>query len=59
MIDVKKRLEEIAAAIKAGAPAKKFEKEVDRLIGIPPELERDEDAERKWENEYRSNRETD
>ncbi len=59
MTDVKKRLDEIAAAIKAGADPKKFEKEVDRLIGIPPELERDEEAEARWENEYRSNRETD
>lgn len=55
--DVKRRLDEIAAAIKAGASYQKYEKELNQLIGIPPELERDEEVEEKWENEYRKGRE--
>jgi hypothetical protein len=52
MTDVKKRLEEIAAAIAAGADPKKFDKEMDQLLGT--ELpERDAEAEERWENSYR------
>ncbi len=49
---VKKRLAEIAAAIKAGTPAKNFEKELDSLLNtkLP---QRDEAQEEAWENEYR------
>lgn len=54
-VDVKQRLAEIAAAIKAGASPKKFEKEIDRLIGTELE-ERDPDVEERWEKSYRSNR---
>ncbi len=51
-LDVKKRLEEIAAAIKAGANPKKFDKEMDALLGTEME-ERDRDVEERWENAYR------
>ncbi len=54
--DVRKRLDEIAALIKGGDKYEKYEKELNRLIGIPPELERDEEVEEKWENEYRRGR---
>jgi hypothetical protein len=55
-VDVPKRLAEIAKLIKAGASPKKFEKEIDRLLGTEME-ERDEEAEAKWENDYRKFRE--
>lgn len=55
MSDVKERLEEIARLIKAGASPKKFEKEMDQLLGTELE-DRDPDAEERWENSYRSNR---
>jgi hypothetical protein len=55
-VDVTKRLAEIAKLIKAGAAPKKFEKELDRLLGTELE-ERDEEAEEKWEAEYRKGRE--
>lgn len=55
MTDVKKRLDEIAKLIRGGANPKKFEKEIDRLLGTELE-ERDEEAEEKWENEYRKDR---
>ena len=50
--DVRKRLNEIAEAIKAGAEPNQFDKELDRLLNteIPP---RDHEAEAKWENDYR------
>lgn len=57
-VDVQKRLEEIARLVKAGASPRKFEKEIDRLLGTEME-ERDPDAEERWEKSYRSNRETD
>lgn len=56
-VDVRKRLDEIAKLIKGGQPYQKFEKEMDRLMGIPEELARDEEAEEKWEQEYRKGRE--
>lgn len=55
-VDVPKRLAEIAKLIKAGASPKKFEKEIDKLLGTEME-ERDEEAEAKWENDYRKFRE--
>lgn len=51
-VDVKKRLDEIATAIKGGAPAGKFQKELDKLLGTEME-ERDHDAEARWEESYR------
>ncbi len=54
-VDVRQRLAEIAAAIKAGANPKKFEKEMDQLLGTEME-ERDRDTEERWEKSYRSNR---
>ena len=57
MTDVKKRLDEIALLIKKGQPYKKFEKEIDALTGAPEETPRDEEAEEKWEEEYRKGRE--
>jgi hypothetical protein len=56
--DIKKRLAEIAAAMERGEPRKKFEKELDKLLGTEMP-ERDEDAEEKWESEYRNGRATD
>lgn len=53
ILDVKDRLEEIAAAIRAGAPAARFQKEMDRLLGTEME-ERDAFAEAAWEDAYRN-----
>ena len=55
MSDVRKRLDQIAAAIAAGADPEKFQKEIDRLIGTEMS-EQDEEANERWE---RSHRETD
>ncbi len=54
-VDIKKRIDEIGRLIKAGASPKKFEKELDQLLGTEME-ERDVEAEEKWENEYRKER---
>jgi hypothetical protein len=56
VIDVRKRLEEIAAAIRAGAPQSRFQKEMDRLLGTEME-DRDHEAEAKWQTEYDGGRE--
>jgi hypothetical protein len=50
--DVKKRLDEIAWAIQAGANPAKFEKELNKLLGTEME-ERDEEAEAAFEESYR------
>jgi len=48
----KKRLDEIAAAIKAGARPESFKAELDRLLGTVLS-ERDEEIEIAWESNYR------
>jgi hypothetical protein len=52
-VDVKARLDEIAAAIRRGAPASRYQKEMDRLLGTEME-ERDEMTEAAWEESYRN-----
>jgi hypothetical protein len=54
--NVKKRLDEIAAAIKAGANPEKFSAEMDRLLGTEM-TERDHVAEATWEHGREANRE--
>jgi hypothetical protein len=57
-VDIKKRLDEIGRLIKAGAKPSQFEKELNQLLGTEME-ERDPEAEKRWEDSYRQNRETD
>ena len=47
------RLDEIGAAIQAGANPEKFQKELDRLLGTEM-AERDPDEEVRWEEDYRN-----
>ena len=47
------RLAEIAKLIKAGAPARSFDKEIDKLLGTEME-ERDPLVEAHWEESYRN-----
>ena len=51
--NVKARLDQIAAQLKAGAKPEKFQAELDRLLGTALE-ERDSLAEAVWEDDYRN-----
>lgn len=51
--DPKKRLQEIAEEIKAGANPESFAKEMDRLLDTEMAA-RDEEAEAVWEESYRN-----
>jgi hypothetical protein len=51
--NVKVRLDEIAAAIRGGQPAARFQKEMDRLLGTEME-DRDTALETAWEESYRN-----
>lgn len=50
------RLEQIAREMKKGADPRKFETELDRLLGTQM-AERDIDKEQKWETAYRAREE--
>lgn len=52
-VDIKNRLAEIAAAIKAGAKPAKFAKEIDRLLGTELPV-RNRKAEATWQANYDS-----
>lgn len=52
-MNIQQRLEEIAAAIRAGANPNKFQKEMDQLLGTEM-AERDSEAEAHWEESYRN-----
>lgn len=51
-MEPKKRLDEIAAAIRAGQPASSFQNELDRILGTQME-DRDSQVESSWEESYR------
>lgn len=55
-VDPTARLTEIALAIKAGAPAESFKKEMDILLGTEM-APRDRKKEEKWEAAYRESQE--